>query len=228
MKPPKPCATWTGNSDILEGLTSLVDNSLLRQEEADDGEPRFGMLETIRAYAVERLAESGETAALQAGHAQYFGNIVVNQAGFEIYSAKALHWLTWFERELDNIRATLNWCLATPQGLQLAWARLHAVFWFWYRRGHFIEGLHWAEKFLRSPMFKTSASACPGAGFQRHDGALAGGTGYRAGKLQEALRSSSGWRMTGWWDDANGEWVAFINMGNDGEANPCWHRLARF
>ena len=67
------------------------------------------MLELIRAYAVERLAESGETPALQASHAQYFGNIILNQAGFEVYSSTALHWLNWFERELDNIRAALNW-----------------------------------------------------------------------------------------------------------------------
>jgi predicted ATPase len=50
--------------DIPEGLTSLLNNSLLRQEESFDGEPRFGMLETIRAYALERLAESGETPPL--------------------------------------------------------------------------------------------------------------------------------------------------------------------
>ena len=62
-----------GKLDILESLTSLVNNSLLRQEETSDGEPRFGMLETIRAYALERLSESGEMDALRAGHAQYYG-----------------------------------------------------------------------------------------------------------------------------------------------------------
>src|SRR6185369_8006555 len=59
--------------DILEGLTSLVNNSLLRQEEMD-GEARFSMLETIRTYAVERLAESGELESLRVAHAQYYGN----------------------------------------------------------------------------------------------------------------------------------------------------------
>src|SRR5260221_13706700 len=57
--------------DILEGLTSLVNNSLLRQEETANSESRFGMLDTIRAYALERLSESREMEALRTGHAQY-------------------------------------------------------------------------------------------------------------------------------------------------------------
>ena len=44
-----------GKLDILDGVTSLVNNSLLRQEAMPNGEPRFSMLEIIRAYAVERL-----------------------------------------------------------------------------------------------------------------------------------------------------------------------------
>ncbi len=140
-----------GKLDILESLTSLVNNSLLRQEETADGEPRFGMLETIRAYALERLAESGEMDALRAGHAQYYGGIILNQAGPQIYSSKALHWLNWFEQELDNIRATLSWGLSSPQGIQLGTGLVFMLFWFWYRRGHFMEGLEWADKYLAVP-----------------------------------------------------------------------------
>ncbi len=141
-----------GKLDILEELTSLVDNSLVRQEETSEGEPRFRMLETIRAYALERLAENGEMDSLRAGHAQYFGTLIIEQAGIGIYTSRALHWLTWFEREIDNIRATLNWCLFTPQGLQLGVTVIFLSNWFWYRRGYFNEGKIWSEKFLALPI----------------------------------------------------------------------------
>ena len=68
-----------GKLDILESLTSLVNNSILRQEETADGETRFGMLESIRTYALERLAEIGKMEALRTGHAQYYGNIILTQ-----------------------------------------------------------------------------------------------------------------------------------------------------
>ena len=104
-----------GKLDILEGLTSLLNNSLLRQEETVDGEARFGMLETIRAYALERLAERNETEALQTQHAMYYGDAIGNKMGFmQLYTANATQWLNWLEREHDNIRATLAWCLTNP------------------------------------------------------------------------------------------------------------------
>jgi predicted ATPase len=140
-----------GNLDLLEGLTSLVNNSLLRQEEASDGEPRFGMLETIRAYALERLAKSGEMDSLLAQHAQYYGNIILNQAARGMYSAKALHWLNWLERELDNVRATLSWCVATPEGVALGAGLIWSLEWFWYRRGYLSEGRVWTKQVLASP-----------------------------------------------------------------------------
>ncbi len=219
-----------GKQDILEGLTSLVDNSLIRQEEADGGEPRFGMLETIRAYAVERLAESGETPALQANHAQYFGNIILNQAGLGVYSPKALYWLTWFEKELDNIRAMLNWCLITPQGFQLGVGCIMMLFWFMYRRGHFIEGLQWAEKFLALPDVQNippmRAMALASSGMMalwqgQQETALA--------KLQETLAIEQRLEddnMVATSQMANG--IAFINMGRDSDAKPLLESASQF
>ena len=215
--------------DILEGVSSLVNNSLLRQEEIN-GESRFGMLETIRTYALERLVESGEKDVLQASHAQYFGNIIMNQAGLEIYSPNSQHWLNWFERELDNIRATLNWCFITPQGLQLGAALIFMLFWFWYRRGYFIEGQQWAEKFLAIPAVQYTppmrALALASSGMMalwqgQQETALA--------KLQETLAIEQRLeddRMVATTQMANG--IAFINMGRDSDAKPLLEAASQF
>ncbi len=217
------------NLDILEGLTALVDNSLLRQEEVN-GEPRFRMLEIIRAYAVERLAERGETPVLQAYHAQYFGSINLNQAGEAIYSSNALYWLTWFERELDNIRAMLNWSLTTPEGNQLGVASLMMLFWFMYRRGYFIEGFQWAEKFLALPAVQNTltlrAKALAVSGMM----ALWQGLQEIAqAKIHEALAIEMRLednRMVAITQMVNG--IAFINMGRDGDAQPLLEEAIRF
>jgi predicted ATPase len=216
--------------DILESLAALVDNSLLRQEETPDGEARFSMLEIIRAYAEERLAESGETPALQANPAHYFGNIILNQAGLEIYSSNSQHWLTWFERELDNIRATLNWSLASPQGIQIGVGLIFTLFWFWYRRGYFTEGQQWAEKFLAVPEVQNvppmRALALASSGMM----ALWQGQQETAlGKLQETLaieQQLEDDRMVATSQMANG--IAFINMGRDGDAQPLLQQAGQF
>jgi predicted ATPase len=219
-----------GKLDILEGLTSLVNNSLLRQEETSDGESRFGMLETIRAYALERLTESGEMDALRAGHAQYYGSIILNQAGLQIYSSKSLHWLNWFEQELDNIRAALSWGLSSPQGIQPGTGLVFMLVWFWYRRGHFMEGLEWADKYLavsdiqNTPPLRALALASSGmmALWQgKQDVALS--------KLQEALpivQTLEDDRMVAMTQMANG--IAFINMGRDGNAQPLLEQAIGF
>jgi tetratricopeptide (TPR) repeat protein len=220
-----------GKLDILEGLTSLVNNSLLRQQEdTADGESRFEMLETIRSYALERLAESGEMEALSAGHAQYYGSIILNQAGLQIYSSNALHWLNWFEQELDNIRATLTWSLSSSQGIQLGTGLVFMLVWFWYRRGHFMEGLEWSDKYLavsdvqNTPPLRGLALASSGmmALWQgKQDIALS--------KLQEALpivQTLKDDRMVAMTQMANG--IAFINMGRDGDAQPLLEQASRF
>ena len=141
--------------DILDGLTLLMNNSLLRQREME-GEPRFAMLETIRAYALERLTESGELEAVRAAHARYFGKIVIDQVTFGLYSPDALHWLNWVERENDNIRATLGWSLSVSGNKEMGVNVLFALSWFWYRRGYCTEGSQWAEQVLASPIVQAA------------------------------------------------------------------------
>jgi predicted ATPase len=134
--------------DILEGITSLVNNSLLRQEEITGGDPRFRMLETIREYALERLVESGEMPELQQRHAHYYFDIILNQASYGITSRESTAWLNRLEREHDNIQAALEWCLTTPAGRELALSILATLTWFWYRRGFFNEGRIWTDRLL--------------------------------------------------------------------------------
>ena len=68
-----------GSLDLLEGVSSLMNNSLLRSEGGVDGQPRFGMLETIREYALERLEQRSELAAMQQAHALYYFNRIASE-----------------------------------------------------------------------------------------------------------------------------------------------------
>src|SRR5262245_36552837 len=67
-----PVSVLSPQSSVLDLLASLVDKSLLRLEEAAEGEPRLMILETIRQYALDCLAASGEAQALQHRHAEYY------------------------------------------------------------------------------------------------------------------------------------------------------------
>ena len=105
------CIGGGRDRDLLDGLASLVDKSLLRQDEGEGGEPRFRMLETIREYARERLAESGEAPETQRRHAGYYTTLA--EAGSNGYQAPdARQRLLWLERvgaEHDNVQAALSW-----------------------------------------------------------------------------------------------------------------------
>jgi predicted ATPase/class 3 adenylate cyclase len=132
--------------DALEGLASLVDKSLLRRTETAGGEGRFGMLETIKEYAGDRLAESFDAADTARRHAEFFVALV-EEAEPHLTTAEQVTWLDRCEREHDNIRAVLRRSLkgGDPQtGL-----RIVAALWrFWQQRGHLREGLQWAEDIL--------------------------------------------------------------------------------
>ena len=137
-----------GNLDILEGISSLVNNSLIKQEELVDGQPRFRMLETICEYALERLAESGEMLELQKSHANHYIGIILNGARYGLIGPESTAWLNRLEREHDNIQEALEWCTKTPAGRELALSVMDTLTWFWYRRGFFSEGRVWTDRLL--------------------------------------------------------------------------------
>src|SRR5215213_5562426 len=103
---------------ILEGLGSLIDNSLLRQEARLDGEPRFLMYETIREYAVERLEARGETTTLRQRHADYY-LVLAEMAAPELMGGQKKMWLDRLAQEVDNLRAVLVWSLRAQGSVEV-------------------------------------------------------------------------------------------------------------
>ena len=95
--------------DVLDGVQSLVDKSLLRQEEGVGGEPRFVMLETIHEYARGKL-EGGEAEAMQRAHAAYYLQLAEETAPL-LSRPEATTWFNRLDEEHDNIRAALRWSL---------------------------------------------------------------------------------------------------------------------
>lgn len=208
--------------DILDGLASLANNSLLRQEEVE-GEPRFRMLETIRTYAMERLTERGELESLRGGHARYFGEMVIDKIGTtELYAANALYWLNWIEREHDNIRTALAWCIATPQNVEMAAVMVCVVFWFWYRRGYALEGAMWADRILATPAMQAPSPVRAMTLFVSGSSAMWHGNQRLAlTKVQESLAIIQSLNDQEWLPFILlGNAVVLINMGKDTAAQP--------
>jgi predicted ATPase len=132
--------------DALEGVSSLLDESLLRQEEGPQGDPRFVMLETIHEYAREKLQESGEAEEIGRAHAEYF-LALAQEAEPELTGSDQVEWMERLEAEHDNMRAALSRSLEGENGelgLRLASALSH----FWLVRGFWSEGRRWLEEAL--------------------------------------------------------------------------------
>ena len=132
--------------DVLDGLASLVDKSLIQQKETSGGEPRFVMLEMIHEYARERLEESGEAETMRRRHAEYFV-VLAERAKPELRLSRYGYWCQRFELELDNLRAVLEWTLSEGDvslGVRLA----GALGLFWYGKGYHVEGIRWTQRLL--------------------------------------------------------------------------------
>jgi predicted ATPase/class 3 adenylate cyclase len=123
--------------DVLDGIEALVDQSLLRSEDVG-GEARFRMLETIRAFAAEQLAGSGEADTIAGRHARAFLALAEEAAG-ELAGSEQRTWLDRLDVEHDNLRAALEWATARPDP-EIAIPLGFALWRFWQKRGYLIEG----------------------------------------------------------------------------------------
>jgi len=145
--------------DALKGISSLVDKSLLRQQEQPGSQSRFFMLESIREYALERLTESGEEAATRRTHAAY-ALVVAEERNARSDPSGLSGWAELCDAERDNFRAALDWLIATDHG---DWAlRLGlALFHFWETRERLVEGRERLQSILgmRSTAAATNSRA---------------------------------------------------------------------
>ncbi len=124
--------------DIVEGISSLMDKSLVTALGGEAGRERFGMLETVREYALERLAASGEMEPTLKAHAAYY-LILAEEGGAALAHAEDANWIGRFEEEHDNYRGALGWLTERGHadwGLRMALGLFH----FWERAEHLTEG----------------------------------------------------------------------------------------
>lgn len=134
------------DAEVADGIESLLDSSLLRIERMSGGEPRFGMLETMREYSLERLAERGDGEAVRRRHANFFLQLA-QQAEPALLGPQQVRWLERLDSERGNLRAALAWSTESGEteiGLQTA-----AGLWrFWQMRAGDAEGREHLDRLL--------------------------------------------------------------------------------
>jgi predicted ATPase/class 3 adenylate cyclase len=135
--------------DVLDGLSSLVDNSLVERRRTGDDESRFRMLETIRELAGERLAASGEGDETRGRHARYARDLA-EEADSHLNRDEQAMWFRRLELEHDNLRAAMDWAERTGDADTAV--RIASALWrFWQSRGHLAEGRARLERVLAMP-----------------------------------------------------------------------------
>ena len=143
---------------VFEGVTSLIDKSLLLQSEreADGGEEQcFIMLETIREFGLDCLAMSGEREFVQEAHAAYFLRLA-EMAEPELRGPQQATWFDRLEREHNNFRSALHFLLEQDKE-EFALRLGSALYWFWFVRDHAREGWTFLEKALARSVGNTGA-----------------------------------------------------------------------
>jgi len=170
--------------DILDGLQSLVENSLLRRRSDSDGEPRFWMLETIRDYACELLEAEGDAEEARRRHAEHFAG-TAESLDLESRTGDHSAVLTRLGEEQNNLRAALE-CARKDGDGQLMLRLATALWGFWAARGYVAEGRVALEEALAASG-KRPARALVGSCTLR---LLSGDSAELTEEVEEALRAA--------------------------------------
>jgi predicted ATPase/DNA-binding NarL/FixJ family response regulator len=135
--------------DPLDGVSSLLDKSLLRRDDGPAGELRLTMLETVREFAREQLAASGEERAIRERHAAWC-LALAEATSFDLEAGRAeALWYARLDPELDNVRAALVWFDEAGEYVCLL-RLLAALREYWCSRPHHAEVRGWLEPALRA------------------------------------------------------------------------------
>ena len=147
-------ATRAGDTWLRAALHALVNQSLVLQAQGPDHAPRFSLLEMLREYALEQLAQQPEAAAVQRAHAEYYLQVAAHfraATGAGAYAAV----IDRTEAEVDNLRAGLQWAEEHDFALEVSFAEAIAEFW---SQGHHLSaGRQWLEDLL--PRLKAAAAS---------------------------------------------------------------------
>jgi predicted ATPase len=151
--------------DVLELLTLLADKSLVQCEAREPGTreaggARYRLLETVRQYSRERLAEAAEVDAVRGRHRDYFLALCEQAAPQLEGGSQQVAWVQRLEREHDNLRAALS--SAVDSDADVALQMVGALWWFWFGQSSYSEGHQWIEAALArganaAPMLRARA-----------------------------------------------------------------------
>ena len=146
-------------SQVIELLGNLINKSLVRVEEHAEAaqETRYGMLETIREYARERLRDAGEENRLRNNHLQFFLDMV-EEVGPKLEGPEQKVLLDRLESEIDNLRAAMDWAMESKE-MTIALRFASAFPRFWFIRAHHNEGVERLKTILDRPDAKQRTPA---------------------------------------------------------------------
>ncbi|CAN5600671.1 hypothetical protein BH24CHL1_BH24CHL1_03960 [soil metagenome] len=155
--------------DVLDGLSTLANNSLIHHSTQANGLSRFRILETVREFGLELLHHLGEYDDLRDQHASYFLQLA-EEAEPELKGPRQVEWLAILGNELANFQAALEWSVRPDVDPEIALRLAGALSWFWESRGHVSEGRHWLNRALSkgSAKQKIQLKALAGAGWLAH------------------------------------------------------------
>lgn len=191
-------------TEVLDLLANLIAKSLVTTF-ADDHKPRMRLLEPMRAYAHEKLAQANETRGLQARHLDYFRDLA-EQVAPRLQTRDQKMWLARLDAEHSNLLAALEWSEADEDSQARGLALGAALVEYWIRRGMLMEGCDWLSTVLaNTPIRKPPrAKALSGLGTLR----------YMQGHLEDAAAChTQALELYREWNEQPGVIISLSNLG---------------